>query len=157
METPLQDNEKIPCKESMIIVPCGLNSLLTGRVFWQTPPPIPIMKTSRNNYKPFMGYSSTSTSSNGFKNQCMQNKKDFLPSLFSQAFILHVQTLEPSINLCFWRQEIIWTQDKLICFQIVTRRSSSCITTGSSWINKYIKLIMKVVIKILLFDKIVLF
>ena len=90
---------EMPWKGSVRILPCGLNSLLTGRIFWQTPPPIPIMKTSRKNYKQFMGDYSMLTPSNGFENQCLQNKKGLLPSVFSQAVILHVQTLEPSRNI----------------------------------------------------------
>ena len=125
----------MPCKGGGIIVHCGLNSLSTGRVFWLTPSPIPIMKTSRNNSKPFMGYSSTLTPSNGFENKHLQKNKGLLPYVFLRAVILHVQTLEPSSNLYFWRQELIWTHDKLIGFQSVTRRRSSCITTGSLWIN----------------------
>ena len=141
----------------MIILLCGLNILSTGRIFWQTPPPIPIMKTSGNNCKLFMGDSYTLNPSNGFENQSLQNKKGFLPSVLSQAVILHVHTLDPSRNMCFWRQELIWTHDKLICFQSITLRRSSWIITGSLWKNTDTKLITKVVIKILLFDKIVQF
>ena len=137
---------------SVRILPCGLNSLSAGRVLLQTTPPMTIMKASRNNYKPFMGDSSTLTPSNGFDNQHLQKKKILLPSVFLQAVILHVQTLDPSRNPCFWRQDLIWIQDKLICFRSVTRRRSSCITIGSLWRNKYTKLVFKVVIRILIFD-----
>ena len=102
----------MPWKGSIRILPWGLNILSTGRVIWQTPPPIPTMKTSRNNCKPFMGDYPMLTPSNGFDNQRLQNKTGFIHSVFSQAFILHVHTLEPSRNLCFWRQELIWTQEK---------------------------------------------
>ena len=103
-----------------------------------------------------MGDSSTLVSSNIFKNQRLKKKKGFLPSVFFQAVILHFQTLEPSGNF-FRRQELIWTQDKLICFQIVTQKRSSCLTKGSLWKNPYAKLVMELVIKLLIFDKIVLF
>ena len=142
---------KILSKGSVRTVPCRLNRLLAGSVFWQKPPPIPITKTSLTNCKPFMGYSSTSNPSNGFKNQTLQKKKYFLPYVFFQAVILHVQTLETSRNLCFVRKELIWTQEKLIRFQSVTQRSLICITTGSLWRNIYTKSVMKVVIKIILF------
>ena len=148
---------KMSWKGSVIIVPCGLNSLSNGLVFGQTPPPIPIMKTSRKNFKPFMGYSSTSAPSNIFKNRHLQKIKGLFSSVLSQSVILHVQTLEPSRNICFCRKKLIWTQDKRICFQIVTWRRSSCITTGSLCGNTYTKLVMKLVIKIVIFDKILLF
>ena len=48
-----------------------------------------------------MGDSSISNPSNGFENQCLRNNKGFLPSVFSQAVILHVHTLEPSRNILF--------------------------------------------------------
>ena len=147
----------MPWQGRVRMLPCGLNSLSTGHFLWQTPPPMPIMKTSENNWKPFMEDSSTSTPSNGFKNQSLQNKKGFIHSVFSQAVILYVQTLETSINLCFWRQELIWTQEKPVGLQSVTRRSSSCTPTGISWKNTNTKLLKKLVIKLVLFDKIVLF
>ena len=142
---------------SVRILTCVLKHLSTGRVFLQTYPTIPIMKTSINNCKPFMVDSSTSTSSNGFENHNLKKKKGFLPYVLSQDFILHVQTLEASRNMCFRMQELIWTQEKLMCFQSVARRRSSWITTGSLWINTYTKSAMKVVIKIVLFGKILLF
>ena len=100
----------IPWKGSMRISPCGLESLLNVHTFWQKPSPIPKIKNSRNNYKPFIGYFSTSTPLYGFKNLCIQKNISLLTSVLLQGLILHVQTLEPSRNLYFWRQEVIWTQ-----------------------------------------------
>ena len=93
----------MPWKGSVRIVPCGLNSLSTGRVFWQTTPTIPIRKNSINNCKPFIGDSYKLTSSIGFDNQRLQNEKGLIPYILFQTDILHVQNLDPSGNLCFWQ------------------------------------------------------